>query len=384
MIVGAEIRGFKRFAHERFSMAPLTVLAGLNGSGKTSLLQSVMLAAEASRSKSAAISLNGPFGLELGTAEDVLNWASRSPIEIAIETTAMQTAKWRLGVPSEDALYLEIAERPAQLPKAFSGVPRAFTYLSADRLGPRGFTAASPLPEAELEVGVQGEFCAHVLSVLGDRVMESVDRSHPLYDSAPPRLLKYEVEQWLSEIARPIEVTGERAPGGTVAELRFRAPGSTWVRSTNMGFGITYALPIILAGLIAETGGLLVVENPEAHLHPAGQSRMGVFLAWLAGNGVQVIIETHSDHVINGIRRAIAEHNYLDAASAFLHWFGDDGDGEEAPVFSTLTIGETGNLSEWPKGFFDQYQIDVASLGRIRRSDRYGRSLESGPGTSRS
>jgi predicted ATPase len=287
MIVSAEIRGFKRFAHERFQMAPLTVLAGLNGAGKTSLLQAIMLSAEASKSSSTAISLNGPFGLELGTAEDVLNWTSKSPIEILIGSTENEIANWQLIVPSEEALYLDIAERPVNLPKAFSGAPRGFTYLSAERLGPRGFTAASPLPEAELEVGVQGEFCAHVLSVLGDRVMETLDRMHPLYELARPRLLKYEVEEWLSEITRPIEVNGERPSGSTVTELRFRSPGSNWVRSTNMGFGITYSLPIILAGLIAEKGGLLVVENPEAHLHPAGQSRMGVFLAWLAGKGVQ-------------------------------------------------------------------------------------------------
>jgi len=379
MIIRADIRGFKRFTYEQVAIAPLTVLAGLNGSGKTSLLQSIMVAAEASRTKSTAISLNGPFDLELGTAEDVLNWKSRNLIEIGFGATGIKTATWRFKVPSEEALYLEIEERPAELPKAFSGAPRAFTYLSAERLGPRGFSASSPLPEAELEVGVKGEFCAHVLSVLGDRPLGAIDRSHPLHGPAAPRLLKYEVEQWLGEIARPIEVTGERAPGGTVAELRFRTPGSDWVRSTNMGFGITYTLPIILAGLIAQKGGLLVVENPEAHLHPAGQSRMGVFLAWLAGRGVQVLIETHSDHVINGIRRAIAEHNYLDATSALLHWSGDNGDGRDGPVFSTLAIGETGNLTNWPNGFFDQYQIDVAALGRIRRSGRKKIALEHEP-----
>ena len=89
-----------------------------------------------------------------------------------------------------------------------------------------------------------------------------------------------------------------------------------------MGFGVTYSLPIILSGLIAKEKGLLIVENPEAHLHPAGQSRMGVFLAWLAGKGVQVLVETHSDHIINGIRRAIAEFKYLDNSSALVHWFG--------------------------------------------------------------
>ena len=369
MITGAKVAGFKRFALERFEMAPLTVLTGINGSGKTSLLQALLLVAEASRNPSSTLSLNGPFGLELGTAEDVLNWRSASPIVLALESAARTASEWTLAVPEDEALYLEVASRPSELPKALADTPRAFTYLSAERLGPRGFTAASPLPETELEVGVQGEYCAHVLSVLGDRLIESIERTHPLHDLAAPRLLKYEVEQWLTEIARPIEVTGERAAGATVAELRFRTPGSTWVRSTNMGFGLTYSLPIVLAGLIAETGGLLIVENPEAHLHPAGQSRMGVFLAWLAGLGVQVVIETHSDHVVNGIRRAVAEYRYLSPADAVLHWFGDESEAGGSPR-ETLAIHETGGVSHWPKGFFDQYQIDVASLGRIRRGSR--------------
>lgn len=60
-----------------------------------------------------------------------------------------------------------------------------------------------------------------------------------------------------------------------------------------MGFGLSYALPIVVGGLVAAKDGLLIVENPEAHLHPQGQSNMGQFLAWLAGKGVQVIVETH-------------------------------------------------------------------------------------------
>lgn len=370
MITRANIRGFKRFTSAQFKLGALTVLAGLNGSGKTSLIQALLLAQEASNSGSRTLRLNGPFGLELGTAEDVLNWDSRSPIGISLEGLGAHRSEWVLGVPSEEALYLNVVDKPNDPPKPFSGAPRTFTYLSAERLGPRGFAQTSPLPDAELEVGTRGEYCAHVLGVLGDAVIQHVERAHPLYEATTARLLKYEVEQWLGEIARPVEVSGERLPGATVAELRFRSPGATWVRSTNMGFGITYALPVILGGLIAEPSALLIVENPEAHLHPAGQSRIGVFLAWLAGRGVQTIIETHSDHVLNGIRRAIAEHHYLDPASAFVHWFGGrEGDGEaEQP--STLVIGEGGSLSNWPSGFFDQYQLDVASLGRARRSRR--------------
>lgn len=369
MIKNIEIAGLKRFKKNAFDMAPLTVLTGLNGSGKTSFLHAILLAVEASVAKTNSLSLNGPFGLELGTAGDVLNWHSTSPIEILTKEEGRLDACWKFGIPSDDALFLSIDELPKRKPIAFSAKPRTFTYLSAERLGPRGYTLASPLPETDLEVGFQGEYSAHVLSVLGDKLIEQTERTHPLHAEGGPRLLKYELEAWLSEIARPIEVNGVRTSNAAIAELEFRSPGATWVKSTNMGFGITNSLPIILAGLIAKPGSLLVVENPEAHLHPAGQSRMGVFLAWLAGRGVQTVVETHSDHVVNGIRRAIAEHRYLDHLSAVLHWL--DSNEDDGLVSSTkLTVSASGSVSNWPKGFFDQYQTDVASLGRIRRKRR--------------
>lgn len=367
MINSIRVKGFKPYVDERLELSPLTVLTGMNGSGKTSLLQAIFLACSASKSEDKTVGINGPFGLELGTAGDVLNRNSQNPIEISTNDTEARESIWRFEVPSDSALYLNIKEAPRLIPQAFSGNTRAFTYLCAERLGPRGASKTSTLPENELEVGIQGEYCAHLLAVLGDRSMQSTDRFHPNYSERVPRLLKYEVEQWLSEIARPIEVNGERQPASTVAGLWYRIPGSEMVRSTNMGFGITYALPIILAGLVAVEGGIMVVENPEAHLHPAGQSRMGVFLAWLAGKGVQVIVETHSDHVLNGMRRAIAEHSYISASSSIVHFFSQTEDDEFKTNSVPLRFEANGSVSNWPKGFFDQYQIDVATLGQIRR-----------------
>jgi len=100
-------------------------------------------------------------------------------------------------------------------------------------------------------------------------------------------------------------------------------------------------------------------------LHPAGQSRMGVFLAWLSSKGVQVVVETHSDHVLNGMRRAIGEHDFLSPEDAVVHFF----DGEDDAI-QELHFTDRGSISHWPKGFFDQYQIDVMALGRLRRSER--------------
>ncbi|MHA6915267.1 AAA family ATPase [Ralstonia pseudosolanacearum] len=370
MITTVEIKGFKRFREQPFDLAPLTLLTGKNGAGKTSLVHALLLAWEANSKKNCTVRLNGPFGMELGTAEDVQNWASGDTIEFRITSESGQVSTWLLAAASDDALYLNIKGRPSTAPMAFSGRPRAFSYLCAERLGPRSVLGASPGPADELEVGARGEYCAQIIENLGNKPLADGRRLHPDRAKSEPSLLKYEVERWLGEIVKPIEIDAMPFSGSAITALRFRSPGGGWVRAPNMGFGVSYALPIILSGLTAVDGGLVIVENPEAHLHPAGQSRMGVFLAWLAGCGVQVVVETHSDHVLNGVRRAIGEFDYLKYDSAIAHYFESD-ELDEARV-CRLDFTPLGGISHWPKGFFDQYQIDIASLGRVRRGRERG------------
>lgn len=365
MINRLRIRGFKRFEDHSFDLAALTVLTGLNGSGKTSFIHALLLAWEASNSDGATVRLNEPFGIELGSAEDVQNWNSKGGIEFDVDSIDAPPANWQLSAKADDSLFLTVERRPDHAPAPFDGSSHSFAYLSAERLGPRGVLGASPLPDDELAVGVRGEYCAQVLDALGGKPLKHLSRSHPEFGSGGSSLLKYELESWLGEISRPIEIEATRYPGTAVTAMRFRSPGGEWVHAPNMGFGVSYALPVILSGLIARTGGLIIVENPEAHLHPAGQSRMGMFLGWLAGRGVQVIMETHSDHILNGVRRAIGELGYLPHTDAIAHFF--DGDDKGAPVVEKLNFGSLGSVSKWPTGFFDQYQIDVATLGRLRR-----------------
>ena len=366
MITRFEVLGFKRFHQQSFDFLPLTVLTGMNGAGKSSLIQSVLLVWEASVGGSGStVRLNDTLGMDLGTAEDVRNWKSGDLIELHVSDNAGNRSTWSFGVPSGEVPYLSVKNKPANQLIAFSGEPRSFAYLSAERLGPRSVYKASSMPASMLEVGVFGEHCAQILYLIGETPLDDGERLHPTRKDGDPRFVKYEVERWLSEIARPVELDAVQYSGSTLTGLRFRAPGGEWVKGPNMGFGVSYALPIILAGLTAKRGGLLLVENPEAHLHPAGQSRMGVFLGWLAGRGVQVVLETHSDHVLNGIRRAIGEFQYLDHDKAAVHFFGPS-NGDELSIHK-LGFTTLGSLSNWPKGFFDQYQTDVGSLGRIRR-----------------
>lgn len=367
MIREISITGFKRFAETSLEFAPLTVLTGTNGAGKTSVIHALLLARQAATEGADTVKLNGPFNLELGSAQDVLNLqASSAQISVRVRLNGGTVSKFAFDASEEALLYLPVRrEDGPHVGGALHGSERHFMYLSAERLGPRDVLGASAQPKEDLSVGVRGEYCAQVLTLHGLKEKVPLARRHPAQADEENAFLKYQVERWLSDIVRPVEIDTLAFAHTSVTALRFRTPGGDWVRAPNMGFGVSYALPIVLAGLMGAPDGLLVVENPEAHLHPAGQSRIGVFLATLAQGGVQVLVETHSDHVINGIRRAVGEHRILGAADAVIHFF--DQETESRPMISTLRLTPTGGLDAWPRRFFDQYQIDVAALAKLRR-----------------
>ena len=138
--------------------------------------------------------------------------------------------------------------------------------------------------------------------------------------------------------------------------MSFRPPVHT-------GFGLTQVLPIVVAALSAQPGGPLLIENPEVHLHAAGQAAMGGLLAATAAAGIQVIVETHSDHVLNGIRRTV-RNGTLAADDAVLHFFRPRPLSEQAglPQVHSPVLDAEGNVDVWPDGFFDQFDKDMNYL----------------------
>lgn len=358
MIKTFNVTGFKGIENEVLSLTELNLLAGANGAGKTSLIHALLLLREISKSADENLALNGPYHLELGTLENVQNW--NNP-DISFKATDDFGNNFQVKLGGEpEALYAKITEREGHPPENLNHRPRVFQYLCAERYGPRAILPVSSRPAAEVEVGVKGEFCAHVINILGGTTIQEA-RAYPDEQEGQSLLLKYQTERWLSQITRDVQIDTEPL-NNAITWLKFRFEGGEWVKATNMGFGITYALPIIVAGLTAAPGGLLIVENPEAHLHPAGQSAMGMFLARIASSGVQVVVETHSDHIINGIRLAVAEEKILIPKQTSIYAFEQ---GSAHPKLLRFTA--TGGISDWPKGFFDQYQKDISVLSRIRR-----------------
>jgi predicted ATPase len=237
------------------------------------------------------------------------------------------------------------------------------TYLSAERLGPRDLLEIAPGNDSRIVVGHQGQYTAHALAQ-SERTIIRESLLHPSTSELGLAItLEAQAQAWLSSIVRPVLVEARWLPGANAATLRFRDPelSAEWSRPANVGFGLSYALPVIVAALTASPGTLFLVENPEAHLHPAGQSLMGQFLSRVASSGVQVAVETHSDHVINGMRLAAARDELLAPSDVLVHFLGNAG------TRYTIEIQSSGALTEWPPGFFDQSDLDLRQLSQLRR-----------------
>jgi predicted ATPase len=372
VITSLRVRNFKRFADASFALRPLTVLTGLNGTGKSTTIQALLLARQLAEAPGAGgvVQLNGPYGLALGEASEVLHPdAPDSCIEIGLDsdTAADRAVTYRLHVPDEQALYLRVPDDTPDGPPELSLRGCGFTYLCAERLGPRDQLGVSAEHPDLIGVGVQGEYTAQVLALNETRHVRE-ELQHPSTEATHGvTTLRTQVETWASDIIRPIKISAQWPPGITASTIRFQEPGllSEAIRPANMGFGFSYALPVIVAGLLTRPGDLLIVENPEAHLHPGGQSKLGRFLARVAGSGAQVVVETHSDHVLNGARLAVADDRVLDADAGVIHYFGDEEVGTVPIDFEA-----SGELTEWPKGFFDQIEHDLGRLARARRRGR--------------
>ena len=368
MIKSLFVENFKAFKKSQFEFNALTVLTGMNSTGKSTVIQALLLAQLAAESDGDRVPLNGPYGLALGEALNVLNTSADEQLIMLRLEGAHEVEEVHLSVPNDRSLALDLLRSKLPNDRSVQRDGHVDTYLSAERLGPRDVLEIAVSTESRISVGHQGQYTAHALAQ-SERLIIGRGLLHP--DTEKDGLavtLEAQAQAWLSAIVRPVQFEARWLPGVGAATIRFRdlqvAGGisSEWSRPANVGFGLSYALPVIVAALMAVPGSLLLIENPEAHLHPAGQSQIGQFLARTAASGVQVVIETHSDHVVNGIRLAAAsEAAPLGPDDVTIHFFGPE------RTHSTVRVQGSGALSEWPQGFFDQADSDLAELSRLKR-----------------
>jgi len=363
MIHSMCLKNFKPFEDQFFEFKSLTLLSGLNSTGKSSLLQSLLLLRQSYQQgllPNLGLALKGEL-VSIGTAQDALfEGANIEEIGFDIVWENNLEGVWRFNYYREaDVLTLT---SPSVIPEVYQSslFSYKFHYLQAERIGPRPFFKMSHFPVRQLEqFGTQGEYSTHFLSDNERRAIPNSSLSHPEAKSLD---LIDQVEAWIGEVSPGTRIKIDQKRDVDLISLQYSYGDSNPYRATNVGFGITYTLPIIVAVLASEPGALILLENPEAHLHPQGQVKMGELLALAASCGVQVVIETHSDHVLNGIRLAV-HGGKLAPEDVQLHYFQrQEKLGQAVTEVVSPRIDRNGRIDQWPDGFFDEWDKSLETL----------------------
>ncbi len=372
-----KINQFKCFVDTDVYINQLTVMAGANGNGKSTAIQALLYLRrtiehcgewinnkyQLNKINGLNVQLNGAYCLALGNSSFVLNRnAEFNEITIGL-FNEKEEVMVSYDVDNRDAkLYLT----PNNINKTenanFSIFKQEFYYLNAERFGPRISQQLQffDYPNA----GWQGETTAQLIGLENGYFKIENERR---FGETQTNFLLDQVNNWLDFIMKGVKIRVETSPNTLTAQILIENQYTISVPtlSTNLGFGISYILPIIATGLTAKKGSSFVVENPEAHLHPSAQSKVGIFLAMVASSGVNVIIETHSDHLINGIQIAVAEKKI--ASNDITINFFINKEKSTQPDVLPISISDKGELSDWPSGFFDQTQVDFAHLFNLRK-----------------
>ena len=379
MITQIDLRHFKCFQTLKLSLGPLTLLSGANASGKSSVLHALALLHQTMREHewSSRLMLNGA-AIHIGCAADVIDQVyGRRGFSISLCDDDEDWFHWNFEAnPSEMSMALRRAwgrtkasggwdvdgDQPLHhlVPMEHEQHPlterlRRLTYLTAERQGPREYYLYGD-PQLTPVVGPRGEHAASLL--LSGRDEDVL--SHLVIETARASRF-HQVEACMARLFPGCVLEITQVPRANAVTLGIRVSRDTdFLRPLHAGFGLTQVLPIVVAAFSASHDDLLLIENPEVHLHPAGQANIGALLAEVASAGVQVIIETHSDHVLNGIRRAVKNH-VVASNQVELHFFRRrrPENVEAPPQVESPKLDQDGNIDSWPDGFFDQFDRDM-------------------------
>lgn len=383
MINDIHLTNFKCFQKVKIPLKRLTVLSGGNGVGKSSVIQALLLLRQAGdqarllagavdrtdgKRQLFSINLNDTYRLSLGNSATLTN-ADIDSDTVVLGVSSNDTDCIMCGFeasttkPTTSIACVEASEDLLERASVFSIFQREFHYLVAERVGPRDLQPMAD--QLFTSTGYEGEFTAFAIS---QAEAESRIVAPTLCIEPESKLFRVQLEAWMGRMVPGAQIFTTPHPDLNRVQMAIGRRGATAkaLPPANTGFGISYALPVVVSGLLAAPGSMLIVENPEAHLHPGAQTAIGIFLASVASAGVQVLVETHSENVLNGVRLAVLRDiiPHDDASFVFLSL----GEGPGQPILHPITMDKAAELTSWPPGFFDQQGADLAEMMKARRA----------------
>lgn len=384
------IKNLKILKELSLELGDLTLITGINSSGKSTFIQALLLLKQnqelinkvtnnyiietsltnlddkvkssiqnmIENTKNTPINVNGDY-VNIGDKKDFFHQDTyEEDMIITLKVKSLENIEYKIKYHN---LTLDTSLQ-VPLNNVINIFADDFQYIHTDRIQPSNIYTLSNSHIINNHIGNHGEYTAHYLDEYRHKSLTIKALKHP--ESKTEHLLE-NVSHWLSEISNGVEVLAKKYQDIQKVSLSYQYTygDNTTNEYTplNVGFGITYVLPIIVAILKSKPDDLLIIENPESHLHPAGQSKIAELCAIASSNGVQIILETHSDHFLNGIRVA-TKKEILTPEQSKIYFFEKEDETISTKIHK-LTIDGNGKINEnWPNGFFDEYDKQLDEL----------------------
>lgn len=367
MITELRIKNFKSIKDESLKLSSLNLITGINSSGKSTLLQSILLLKQMNASKK-TLSLNEHF-VELGTIEDALHQFYReNKIEIGLTLNSKESFSMSINEPDkildQDHAFITLDGNKSFL----NGLLKNIKYLAAERMGAE---FSYELGSNKNHLGKNGENTVSYIFENRSKNVSTKDLIHPNSKKAEgiEGNLLTNINEWMKEISPGINLefsTNQKIRASSMSAVYYSSTLFNKVTPKNFGFGISYCLPIITLLLTSKKNDVILIENPEAHIHPTGQTKLGYLCAIAAKAGIQLIIESHSDHFFNGVRLALKD-GIVKKTNLSIYYFDKKLEGESSSqnlstIISSVELHEDGKIKSAPAGFFDEWQNSLFKL----------------------
>ena len=342
-------------------LCPLNVFLGLNGSGKSSFLQviaAVLTAAARSTDKNQGFA----HWFDLEEFDDLL-YQFAAEDEITIQMSSDRCIS--LPLIATRTSFTGVV--------AFNEIVHEFHCLSPERLGPTLQHQNSKTSQLHSNyVGENGERAVAFLFEHGNSIKVPEKLRHP---ECPEDSLLAQVNAWLREVSpnARLDLTEIAVLKDVLLQYKYDLTRETThaFKPSHVGWGLSYVLPVLTLLLASHNKGsnskVIIIESPEAHIHPKGQAALGRLIALAASSNAQIFIETHSDHIINGIRVAAKQKliNNKDVNLSFFERktaYSNEGVEEQFSALSRINVDRNGELDSYPSDFLDQWNIQLMEL----------------------
>jgi len=348
MLKQLEINNLKSIDKETLRLEPLTLLTGSNSSGKSTVIQALMLLIRNSQ-------VSNRYSMEelIRYLSDFSTIRNKKNNAKSIDIAAIDDEGNRHSLQiTSDGI-----QKSSQLPYLYELQPDEegleLLYLNANRIG-----AQELLQVSERKVGSLGEYIFSTFEkIKGKALPDSLLR----FEGS--KTISYQVSQWLSFITgSETELITEKLSDQVNVSFSVKDLDAN-VSPFNLGAGMSYIAKVIIICLMGKKGDLILLENPEIQLHPKAQAQLGVFLSYIANSGIQLIVETHCEHLINKIAYEVYE-DHIPSDAVVIHYKNNVDSN-----FETILIDENGEFNNtdgeiigFPTGFFDATLSDLMKM----------------------